>query len=72
MVDAHPDRIDTVLETMARGGSSHDAGAAAVTAMGEHIFHPDGAHAELRNAIMRAKSQAEWWRRCSGSTAAPG
>jgi salicylate hydroxylase len=28
--------------------------------MGEHVFHPAGAHAELRNAVMRAKSQAEW------------
>jgi hypothetical protein len=27
--------------------------------MGEQIFHPAGAHAELRNAVMRAKSQAE-------------
>jgi 2-polyprenyl-6-methoxyphenol hydroxylase-like FAD-dependent oxidoreductase len=30
-------------------------------AMGEHVFHPAGAHAELRNAVMRAKSQAEWF-----------
>lgn len=29
-------------------------------AMGEHVFHPAGAHAELRNVVMRAKSQAEW------------
>jgi 2-polyprenyl-6-methoxyphenol hydroxylase-like FAD-dependent oxidoreductase len=29
-------------------------------AMGEHVFHPAGAHAQLRNAVMRAKSQAEW------------
>jgi salicylate hydroxylase len=29
-------------------------------AVGEHIYHPAGAHAALRNAIMRAKSQAEW------------
>jgi salicylate hydroxylase len=29
-------------------------------AIGEHIYHPAGAHAALRNAIMRAKSQAEW------------
>jgi 2-polyprenyl-6-methoxyphenol hydroxylase-like FAD-dependent oxidoreductase len=28
--------------------------------MGEHVFHPAGAHAELRNATMRAKSQPEW------------
>ena len=29
-------------------------------AIGEHIYHPDGEHARLRNAIMGAKSQAEW------------
>jgi salicylate hydroxylase len=30
-------------------------------AVGEHIFHPDGVHAQLRNAIMRAKTPAEWY-----------
>jgi 3-hydroxybenzoate 6-monooxygenase len=30
-------------------------------AMGEHVYHPDGAHAQLRNAIMRAKTQQEWY-----------
>jgi salicylate hydroxylase len=29
-------------------------------AVGEHVYHPAGAHAALRNAIMRGKSQAEW------------
>jgi len=29
-------------------------------AIGEHIYHPDGEHARLRNAIMSAKSQEEW------------
>jgi 3-hydroxybenzoate 6-monooxygenase len=29
-------------------------------AIGEHIYHPAGEHARLRNAIMGAKSQAEW------------
>jgi salicylate hydroxylase len=29
-------------------------------AIGEHIYHPDGEHARLRNAIMGAKSQDEW------------
>jgi salicylate hydroxylase len=29
-------------------------------AMGEHVYHPAGAHAQLRNAVMRAKSQEEW------------
>jgi 3-hydroxybenzoate 6-monooxygenase len=30
-------------------------------AIGEHIYHPSGVHAELRNQIMRAKSTAEWF-----------
>jgi salicylate hydroxylase len=30
-------------------------------AMGEHVLHPAGAHAALRNAIMSAKSNADWY-----------
>jgi 2-polyprenyl-6-methoxyphenol hydroxylase-like FAD-dependent oxidoreductase len=30
-------------------------------AIGEHIYHPTGEHARLRNAIMSAKSQEEWY-----------
>jgi salicylate hydroxylase len=30
-------------------------------AVGEHIYHPAGAHAALRNAVMRAKSQEAWY-----------
>jgi salicylate hydroxylase len=30
-------------------------------AVGDHIYHPDGPHAALRNAIMSGKSQAEWF-----------
>jgi salicylate hydroxylase len=30
-------------------------------AMGEHVYHPAGAHAQLRNAIMRAKSSDDWY-----------
>jgi 2-polyprenyl-6-methoxyphenol hydroxylase-like FAD-dependent oxidoreductase len=29
-------------------------------AMGDHVYHPAGPHAALRNAIMSGKSQAEW------------
>jgi salicylate hydroxylase len=29
-------------------------------AVGDHVYHPAGTHAALRNAIMGAKSQAEW------------
>jgi 2-polyprenyl-6-methoxyphenol hydroxylase-like FAD-dependent oxidoreductase len=30
-------------------------------AMGDHVCHPDGPHAALRNTIMSAKSQAQWY-----------
>ena len=30
-------------------------------AIGEHIYHPAGNHAVLRNAIMRAKNSADWY-----------
>jgi salicylate hydroxylase len=30
-------------------------------AMGDHVCHPAGPHAALRNAIMSAKSQDEWY-----------
>ena len=30
-------------------------------AIGEHIYHPAGMHAELRNTIMRGKSSADWY-----------
>jgi 2-polyprenyl-6-methoxyphenol hydroxylase-like FAD-dependent oxidoreductase len=30
-------------------------------AMGDHVYHASGPHAALRNAIMSAKSQAEWY-----------
>jgi 3-hydroxybenzoate 6-monooxygenase len=30
-------------------------------AIGEHIYHPAGVHAELRNAIMRGKTSADWY-----------
>lgn len=29
--------------------------------IGQHIYHPDGAHAQLRNAIMRAKTPEDWY-----------
>ena len=29
--------------------------------IGQHVYHPEGAHAELRNAIMRAKSPEDWY-----------
>jgi hypothetical protein len=39
----------------APGRVTNDAHAAAIAGDGEHVCHPDGPHAELRNAIMRNK-----------------
>ncbi len=30
-------------------------------AMGEHVYHPSGAHAALRNAVMGARGAKEWY-----------
>ncbi|MGK7866216.1 3-hydroxybenzoate 6-monooxygenase [Falsiroseomonas sp. E2-1-a20] len=30
-------------------------------AVGDHIYHPAGAHAALRNAVMAAKTQTDWY-----------
>ena len=30
-------------------------------AIGDHVYHPAGVHAQLRNAIMAAKSQEQWY-----------
>jgi salicylate hydroxylase len=29
--------------------------------IGQHVYHPAGAHAELRNAVMRAKTPEDWY-----------
>ena len=29
--------------------------------IGEHVYHPDGAHAALRNAVMSARSAEDWY-----------
>ncbi|KAA0916626.1 3-hydroxybenzoate 6-monooxygenase [Aquicoccus porphyridii] len=29
--------------------------------VGNHVYHPEGAHAELRNAVMRARGPEEWY-----------
>ena len=30
-------------------------------AIGEHIYHPSGVHAALRNTLMKAKSDDDWY-----------
>jgi 3-hydroxybenzoate 6-monooxygenase len=31
-------------------------------ALGDHVYHPSGAHAALRDAIMRSKSSEDWYK----------
>ena len=62
MVEAYPDRIEAALQAYrARRVLRTTRVQLMSRAMGEHVYHPGGAHAELRNAVMRAKSQADWY-----------
>jgi salicylate hydroxylase len=61
-VAAHPGRLDAALEAYRAQRVLRTARVQLQSrAVGEHIFHPDGVHAQLRNAIMRAKTPAEWY-----------
>jgi 3-hydroxybenzoate 6-monooxygenase len=61
MVEAFPDDLEKAFEAY-RARRVHRTTRMQVQsrAMGEHVYHPAGAHAQLRNAVMRAKSQEEW------------
>lgn len=62
MLEAHPDRIETALEAYRSQRVLRTARVQLQSrAIGEHIYHPAGAHALLRNAIMSAKSSADWY-----------
>ena len=59
---AHSDAIDTALQAYCRRRVLRTARVQLQSrAVGEHVYHPAGAHAALRNAIMRAKSQEDWY-----------
>jgi 2-polyprenyl-6-methoxyphenol hydroxylase-like FAD-dependent oxidoreductase len=61
-VAAHPGRLDAALEAYRARRVLRTARVQLQSrAVGEHIFHPDGVHAQLRNAIMRAKTPVEWY-----------
>lgn len=62
MVEVHPDRMEAALEAYRVRRVLRTARVQLQSrAIGEHIYHPAGAHALLRNAIMSAKSQDEWY-----------
>jgi 2-polyprenyl-6-methoxyphenol hydroxylase-like FAD-dependent oxidoreductase len=58
----HPGRIETGLEAYRTRRLLRATRVQLMSrAMGEHVYHPEGPHAALRNAIMSAKSQEEWY-----------
>ena len=62
MFDAHPGRIEAALEAYRAQRLLRTARVQLQSrAIGEHIYHPAGAHALLRNAIMSAKSSEAWY-----------
>ncbi len=62
MLQAHPERIETALEEYRLQRVLRTARVQLQSrAIGEHIYHPAGAHALLRNAIMSAKSSEDWY-----------
>jgi salicylate hydroxylase len=61
MVESHPGDFDKAFEAYRQRRINRTTRVQLQSrALGEHVYHPAGAHAQLRNGIMRAKSQAEW------------
>jgi salicylate hydroxylase len=61
-VAAHPGNLDAALEAYRGRRVLRTARVQLQSrALGEHVFHPDGVHAQLRNAIMGARTPAEWY-----------
>jgi 2-polyprenyl-6-methoxyphenol hydroxylase-like FAD-dependent oxidoreductase len=62
MLARHADDHGAALENYRARRFPHTARVQLLSrAIGEHIYHPAGEHARLRNAIMGAKSQEEWY-----------
>jgi len=59
---AHPGAAEAALEAYRRRRVLRTARVQLQSrAVGDHIYHPAGAHAALRNSIMSAKSQDQWY-----------
>ena len=62
MVAAHPDRIEPALEAYRQQRVLRTARVQLQSrAISDHIYHPAGAHAQLRNAMLRAKSAEQFY-----------
>jgi len=63
MLGSHPDDHETGLAQYRAQRFPRTARVQMLSrAIGEHIYHPDGEHARLRNAIMSAKSSEDYYR----------
>lgn len=59
---AHPGDIEAALDAYCRERVPRTGRVVRMSrAVGEHIYHPAGVHAALRNAIIRAKSDNDWY-----------
>jgi salicylate hydroxylase len=62
MLGSYPDDYDTALERYRAQRFPRTARVQLLSrAIGEHIYHPSGEHARLRNAIMSAKSSEDYY-----------
>jgi 3-hydroxybenzoate 6-monooxygenase len=62
MLDAYPDDHATALEHYRSQRFPRTARVQLLSrAIGEHIYHPSGEHARIRNAIMSAKSSEDYY-----------
>ena len=62
MVAEHPGNIETALRAYRDRRVLRTARVQIQSrALGDHVYHPGGPHAALRDAIMRNKSQEDWY-----------
>jgi 3-hydroxybenzoate 6-monooxygenase len=62
ILDAHPQDCETALESYRRQRVVRASRVQLQSrAIGEHIYHPAGAHALVRNAIMGAKTSEDYY-----------
>ena len=62
MLDAHPGDHATALERYRAQRFARTARVQLLSrAIGEHIYHPAGEHARIRNAIMSAKTSEDYY-----------
>jgi salicylate hydroxylase len=62
MVATYPGRLEDALEAYRAQRVLRTARVQLqLRAIGEHVYHPSGVHAQLRNAIMGTKTPADWY-----------